>query len=85
MGLTRVREMLRFAGPWAALHDHLQHGVYPPLPIAVMNMAMWAVEACADGRFEDVIGLVASRVDIKAIQIVEQMRLEGFIDAQEVH
>lgn len=82
MGYMRAAEMIAFAGRDAALQDHLQCNLYPPVTLAVVPYAEEAIDRCRDGEWDAEITFPNGTVQTAA-QVVEGLRLEAFLNAEE--
>jgi hypothetical protein len=85
MGRLGLESMIEEAGQPMALIWHLQANLYPPRP-EMRNAASEAIEAVRDGTPEHEVELpigafFKGRPTAPARSIVEELRLEAFLDA----
>lgn len=89
MGRTRVLEMVEFIGYDAAIIDHLQHNLFPPVPSTWAPVAKEAISSVRDGNPKEpvkLVGLIPANgcaSTAAAESIVEALRLEPFLEVTE--
>lgn len=88
MGYARLMGMRGSATDDVALEWHMKSNLYPAPPRSMIAVAKEAIEACRNEDYDKVVALpdgVSHRVygtEVPAFIVVEQFRLEGFIDEE---
>ena len=88
MGYTGVMGMRELASEDVALEWHMTSNIYPAPPRVRIAVAQAAIEALRNGDAEQMIEMpegISHRVygtEVPAGVIVDQFRLEGFIDEE---
>jgi hypothetical protein len=85
MGYTTALDLAQSLDLETAVTVHLRSNCYPPVPLAMVQPALEAIEACSA---EDPYSLVPlpdgvsfrdGRTEVEASQIVTSLRLEAFV------
>ncbi len=64
---------------------HFSSNMYPPIPQAMVPCAVKAIELCNDGDYNETVELpegvtYRGRTEVDAATLVEQHRLESFVE-----